>query len=131
MPYFKALEDNEAGADHWRGRGGPLHITDKRGRRPSADQALSQGGGQQAGLPLNPDFNGAAQEGVGIYQITTKNGRRMSAARAFLRPAMKRNNRPRRDERAGDQNPVRGQPRRRRRISCRTARRSSRAPAAK
>ncbi|TIP07196.1 GMC family oxidoreductase N-terminal domain-containing protein, partial [Mesorhizobium sp.] len=42
--------------------------------------------------PFNPDFNGASQEGVGVYQITTRNGRRMSAARAFLRPAMKRNN---------------------------------------
>ncbi|TIP54407.1 MAG: choline dehydrogenase, partial [Mesorhizobium sp.] len=47
---------------------------------------------EQAGLPFNPDFNGASQEGVGVYQITTKNGRRMSAARAFLRPAMKRAN---------------------------------------
>jgi choline dehydrogenase len=47
---------------------------------------------QQAGLPLNPDFNGRNQEGVGIYQISTKGGRRMSSARAFLRPAMKRPN---------------------------------------
>jgi choline dehydrogenase len=47
---------------------------------------------EQAGLPLNADFNGATQEGVGIYQINTKGGRRMSAARAFLRPAMKRKN---------------------------------------
>ena len=43
-------------------------------------------------MPLNQDFNGAAQEGVGIYQLNTRNGRRMSAARAFLRPAMKRAN---------------------------------------
>jgi choline dehydrogenase len=47
---------------------------------------------RQAGLPLNPDFNGEEQEGVGVYQITTRHGRRMSAARAFLRPAMKRDN---------------------------------------
>jgi choline dehydrogenase len=46
----------------------------------------------EAGLPLNRDFNGASQEGAGIYQINTKGGRRMSAARAFLRPAMKRAN---------------------------------------
>jgi len=47
---------------------------------------------RQAGLPLNPDFNGPQQEGAGIYQLTTKDGRRMSAARAFLRPAMRRGN---------------------------------------
>jgi choline dehydrogenase len=47
---------------------------------------------QQAGLAFNPDFNGASQEGVGVYQISTKGGRRMSAARAFLRPAMRRRN---------------------------------------
>src|SRR4051794_2255406 len=91
LPAFKALEDNQAGADRWRGTGGPLHITDT----TSAVHPLTRrylAAGQQAGLPLNPDFNGAAQEGVGIYQISTKNGRRMSAARAFLRPAMKRAN---------------------------------------
>lgn len=91
LPGFKALEDNEAGADAWRGTGGPLHITDMTNAvHPLTKRYLAAG--QQAGLPLNPDFNGAAQEGVGIYQISTKNGRRMSAARAFLRPAMKRAN---------------------------------------
>ncbi|KAA3447701.1 choline dehydrogenase [Mesorhizobium sp. SARCC-RB16n] len=91
LPAFKALEDNEAGADRWRGTGGPLHISDTSAAvHPLTKRYLAAG--QQAGLPLNPDFNGAAQEGVGIYQISTKNGRRMSAARAFLRPAMKRAN---------------------------------------
>jgi choline dehydrogenase len=91
LPAFKALEDNEAGADKWRGTGGPLHITDTTNAvHPLTRRYLAAG--QQAGLPLNRDFNGAAQEGVGTYQISTKNGRRMSAARAFLRPAMKRAN---------------------------------------
>ena len=91
LPGFKALEDNEAGADEWRGTGGPLHITDTTNAvHPLTKRYLAAG--QQAGLPLNPDFNGAAQEGVGTYQISTKGGRRMSAARAFLRPAMKRKN---------------------------------------
>ncbi|ODA96741.1 choline dehydrogenase [Mesorhizobium sp. SEMIA 3007] len=91
LPIFKALEDNEAGADKWRGTGGPLHISDTANAvHPLTKRYLAAG--QQAGLPLNPDFNGAAQEGVGTYQISTKNGRRMSAARAFLRPAMKRGN---------------------------------------
>lgn len=91
LPAFKALEDNQAGADTWRGTGGPLHISDTSNAvHPLTKRYLAAG--QQAGLPLNPDFNGAHQEGVGIYQISTRNGRRMSAARAFLRPAMKRGN---------------------------------------
>jgi choline dehydrogenase len=91
LPAFKAIEDNEAGADEWRGVGGPLHVT----RCEALVHPLSKrylAAAQQAGLPLNPDFNGVTQEGVGIYQISTKTGRRMSAARAFLRPAMQRKN---------------------------------------
>ena len=91
LPVFKAVEDNEAGANEWRGRGGPVHVTDNRARVHPLTQRFLKAG-QQAGLPLNDDFNGASQEGVGVYQITTKGGRRMSAARAFLRPAMKRPN---------------------------------------
>jgi choline dehydrogenase-like flavoprotein len=91
LPIFKAIEDNEAGADRWRGTGGPLHVTDcSAAVHPLTRRYLEAG--RQAGLPLNPDFNGAAQDGVGIYQITTRDGRRMSAARAFLRPAMARPN---------------------------------------
>jgi choline dehydrogenase len=91
LPAFKAIEDNQAGADAWRGTGGPVHVTDMSPSvHPLTHRYLKAG--QQAGLPLNPDFNGAEQEGVGIYQISTKGGRRMSAARAFLRPAMKRSN---------------------------------------
>ncbi|CDX61126.1 Alcohol dehydrogenase (acceptor) [Mesorhizobium plurifarium] len=91
LPSFKAMEDNAAGADEWRGVGGPLRVTDcSRAVHPLTKRYLAAA--EQAGLPFNPDFNGASQEGVGVYQITTKNGRRMSAARAFLRPAMKRAN---------------------------------------
>jgi choline dehydrogenase len=91
LPVFKAIEDNQAGANRWRGVGGPVHVTDMTPAvHPLTHRYLKAG--QQAGLPLNPDFNGAQQEGVGIYQISTKGGRRMSAARAFLRPAMKRGN---------------------------------------
>jgi choline dehydrogenase len=91
LPIFKTIEDNEAGADRWRGRGGPVHVTDNRRKvHPLTGRFLKAG--EQAGLPLNQDFNGATQEGVGVYQITTKGGRRMSAARAFLHPAMKRPN---------------------------------------
>ncbi len=91
LPAFKAIEDNEGGADAWRGVGGPVHVKDCRPFvHPLTARYLQAG--QQAGLPLNPDFNGASQEGVGVYQINAKGGRRMSAARAFLRPAMKRKN---------------------------------------
>lgn len=91
LPAFKAIEDNEAGADDWRGAGGPLRVTDCSAavHRLTRRYLLAA---QQAGLSFNPDFNGAAQEGVGVYQISTKGGRRMSAARAFLRPAMRRRN---------------------------------------
>jgi len=91
LPAFKAIEDNAAGADAWRGAGGPVHVTHcENAVHPLSQRYLTAA--QQAGLPLNPDFNGAAQEGVGVYQINTKGGRRMSAARAFLRPAMRRKN---------------------------------------
>ncbi|MDR7034842.1 GMC family oxidoreductase N-terminal domain-containing protein [Mesorhizobium sp. BE184] len=91
LPAFRAIEDNQAGADQWRGTGGPLHVSDcSPAVHPLTKRYLAAA--QQAGLPFNSDFNGERQEGVGIYQISTKNGRRMSAARAFLRPAMKRPN---------------------------------------
>lgn len=91
LPYFKAVEDNEAGADEWRGTGGPIHINDNF-RRAHPLTHLYLKAALEAGLTLNPDFNGAGQEGVGVYQTNTRDGRRMSAARAFLRPAMKRQN---------------------------------------
>nr|WP_252913816.1 GMC family oxidoreductase N-terminal domain-containing protein [Aliihoeflea aestuarii] len=91
LPIFRKIEDNEAGADEWRGRGGPVHVTDlTRMVHPLTRAYLAAG--QELGLPLNPDFNGPHQEGIGIYQITTRAGRRMSTSRAFLRPAMMRRN---------------------------------------
>lgn len=88
---YKAIEDTETGGNAWRGAGGPLHVSSVAHRigryvQPFLDAAV------QAGLPLNPDFNGAAQEGVGFFQFTIKDGRRMSAARAFLDPARGRAN---------------------------------------
>lgn len=91
LPAFKAIEDNQAGANAWRGKGGPVHVTDcSADVHPLTQRYLKAA--QQAGLAFNPDLNGEAQEGVGVYQISTRNGRRMSAARAFLRPAMRRPN---------------------------------------
>lgn len=91
LPYFRKSEDNAGGADAWRGTGGPLHVADVwRDCHPLCQAFLRAGA--EIGLPLNPDFNGASPEGVGLYQITMRGGLRMSAARAYLRPAMKRAN---------------------------------------
>ncbi len=89
LPWFKKLEDNEHGADVWRGAGGPMRVSDVSAQVHPLCKVYLQAG-WEAGLPHNPDLNGASQEGVGIYQITTQGGLRASAASAYLRPAMKR-----------------------------------------
>jgi choline dehydrogenase len=88
---FKAIENTEAGADEHRGAGGPLFIA-RNDDQLHPLYAAYVAACQQAGLPYNPDFNGAGQEGVGHYQLTVRDGRRNSAARAFLYPALKRPN---------------------------------------
>ena len=91
LPYFKKMEDAPHGAAQWRGHGGPLHVSDvSTDVHPLCESFLRAGA--EAGLERNADFNGATQEGVGLYEITTRGGRRMSAARAYLHPAMKRSN---------------------------------------
>ncbi|MDT8343735.1 MAG: GMC family oxidoreductase N-terminal domain-containing protein [Thermohalobaculum sp.] len=88
---YRAMEDTEAGGDDWRGQGGPLFVSaNRRDLHPLCEVFIRAA--EAAGLPRNPDFNGAEQEGVGTYQLTVKGGRRNSAARAFLRPAMRRAN---------------------------------------
>ncbi|MGD9912483.1 MAG: GMC family oxidoreductase [Rhizobiaceae bacterium] len=91
LPIFKQIEDNEAGADRWRATGGPIHIADNRARVHPLTKLFVKAG-EELGLAENHDFNGASQDGIGIYQTNISNGRRVSAARAFLRPAMKRSN---------------------------------------
>jgi choline dehydrogenase len=88
---YKAMEHNEAGADEYRGQGGPLFISaGTSGLHPLVQNFIAACA--EGGLPATPDFNGARQEGAGVYQMTIKGARRNSAARAFLRPAMKRPN---------------------------------------
>jgi len=90
LPYFRKSEDF-TGGDAWRGTGGPLHVTDMSADcHPICENFLR--GCEEAGLQRTADFNGMQQEGVGFYQITTKGGRRMSAARAYLHPALTREN---------------------------------------
>ena len=88
---YKALEDNAAGADDFRGAGGPLHTSDPSSQVHSLTLDYIKAC-EKLGLAFNPDFNGANQEGAGIYQLTTRNGRRLSTARAFLDPVKRRSN---------------------------------------
>ena len=91
LPLFRRMEDNIAGADSWRGTGGPLTVsTTEAGVHPLSHVWVAAA--EAAGLPANSDFNGARQEGVGLYQITTRNGFRCSAATGYLAPARKRPN---------------------------------------
>ncbi len=88
---YREIEDTEAGGNTYRGVGGPLHIASSEGKTHALTQAYISAA-EKTGLKFNPDFNGENQEGVGTYQMTIQNGRRVSTARAFLRPAMKRKN---------------------------------------
>jgi len=90
LPYFKRSEHNERGADDWHGQGGPLNVMDLRSPNPVLPHFLKAG--QEAGYPLNPDFNGPQQEGVGVYQVTHRNGERFSAAKAYITPHLGRSN---------------------------------------
>jgi choline dehydrogenase-like flavoprotein len=90
LPYFKRSEHNERGADAFHGTGGPLNVMDL--RSPNRFGPVFVQAGEQAGFPHNRDFNGARQEGVGMYQVTHRNGERFSAAKAYLAPNASRPN---------------------------------------
>ena len=90
LPYFRKQESWEGGADAYRGGEGPLVTTSARYDDPLVQAYVDAG--VACGLPTTPDYNGADQEGLGTVQYTIRNGRRCSAADAYLRPALKRNN---------------------------------------
>ena len=90
LPYFKRSEHFERGGDELRGGDGELNVADMVESHPLLE-AWSEAG-EEAGYPRNSDYNGASQEGFGIYQVTQRRGRRHSTARAFLRPAQRRSN---------------------------------------
>ncbi|MEO1197087.1 MAG: choline dehydrogenase [Pseudomonadota bacterium] len=90
LPLFKRSENQERGADAFHGNEGPLAVSNMRLQRPICDAWVAAA--QAAGYPFNPDYNGADQEGVGYFQLTARNGRRCSAAVAFLNPARSRPN---------------------------------------
>ena len=90
LPWFRRSEGNTRGADDLHGADGPLGVSDLRYHHPLSDVFIEAG--VQAGYPRNPDFNGHAQEGFGLYQVTQRNGSRCSAATAYLKPARERSN---------------------------------------
>ena len=90
LPYFKKAEDQQRGADDYHGAGGPLPVSDMLHADPLSGAFITAA--VEAGIPDNPDFNGATQEGAGWFQTTTRNGRRASTARSYLRPAKGRRN---------------------------------------
>ena len=90
LPYFKKSEHNERGADALHGTGGPLNVMDL--RSPNRFGPVFVEAAVQAGFVKNADFNGPTQEGVGMYQVTHRNGERFSAAKAYLTPNLSRPN---------------------------------------
>ncbi|HYB24607.1 MAG TPA: GMC family oxidoreductase N-terminal domain-containing protein, partial [Solirubrobacteraceae bacterium] len=90
LPCFLRAEDNERGPSAWHGSGGPLAVSE-----PRSVNAVSRAfidAAAQAGLARNDDFNGPRQEGAGLLQLTQRDGRRASAADAYLHPAERRAN---------------------------------------
>jgi choline dehydrogenase len=90
LPYFRKAEDQERGGNEFHGKGGPLGVSDLKTDHPLHEAFIEAA--QEAGYPLNPDFNGAQQEGVGPLQLTVRGRRRCSTAVGYLNPARDRPN---------------------------------------
>ena len=94
MPYFTKLETYNGGTDSaepdLRGRRGPMHVTTVAERHPLADAWLQAA--QQDGHAINPDYNGAEQNGFGYYQVLQNGGQRWSVVDGYLKPARRRKN---------------------------------------
>jgi choline dehydrogenase len=90
LPYFIKAEDNERGASAFHGVGGPLAVSEERSQNKISHAFVEAG--VEAGLTRNDDFNDGEQDGVGMYQVTQRDGMRASAAVAYLHPAAERPN---------------------------------------
>lgn len=90
LPYFKKAEDQQRGESETHGVGGPLAVSDISFTRGFSSSFIDAA--EEVGIPRTDDFNGGDQEGVGFYQLTTRNGRRCSAAVGFLNPVKHRSN---------------------------------------
>jgi choline dehydrogenase len=91
LPYFLKSEDNVRGASEFHGAGGPLRVSNQRSPRAEVDRRLIAAS-EAAGIRRSHDYNGPEQDGVAMFQVNQRDGRRWSTADAFLRPAMKRPN---------------------------------------
>jgi choline dehydrogenase-like flavoprotein len=90
LPYFVRSEDNQRLVNAYHGYGGPLGVSYPVNPPPISFAFLRAA--QEAGIPFNDDFNGAVQDGIGHYQLSTRNAQRSSASSAFLRPLRDRKN---------------------------------------
>jgi len=90
LPYFKKAESWQGGASDIRGGDGPLSVSNTRFTHPIIDSWVEAA--TSTGYETTADYNGAQQDGVGYYQMTTRNGRRCSTAVAYLRPVRNRKN---------------------------------------
>src|SRR6202789_2917426 len=86
LPYFKRSEDNSELDGEYHGKGGPLHVTRLQSDNPVQQTFLQAA--RESQFRIRDDFNGEEQEGLGIYQVTQKNGERWSAARGYIHPFM-------------------------------------------
>ncbi len=91
LPVFRSCENNaRLGSDPLHGAGGPLHVSDPAHVDPG--ERLWLAAAEAVGYRRNDDFNGATQDGVGLFQFTVRNGERWGTAKAYLRPALARPN---------------------------------------
>ena len=90
LPYCLRLEDHFRASDSLHAAGGPIHVSEIKPKHPLVDAFIESA--ERCGIPRNDDFNGSLQEGAGYYHITTRNGKRVSAADAYLKPARGRGN---------------------------------------
>jgi len=90
LPYFRRIESHPLGAGTYHGASGPLAVSNPESENPAFAAFIAAG--HQMGLPVNHDFNGAAQDGVGPFQLNIRDGKRCSAADAFLHPVAARPN---------------------------------------
>ena len=90
LPYFKKAEGNTRLSDPYHGTDGPLHVEDRRYTHELSHAFVESA--VAAGFKRNDDFNGAEQEGAGLYQVTCKKGRRWSVDDAYIHPASMRSN---------------------------------------
>jgi choline dehydrogenase-like flavoprotein len=90
LPYFIRSEDNQRLVNAYHGYGGPLGVSYPVDPPPISSAFLRAA--QELGIPFNADFNGAVQDGIGHYQLSTRNAERCSASSAFLKPVRDRGN---------------------------------------